>query len=95
MIVIKLSIDYPIEEHFPNAKCIRGWEGGCAYHAIKDDSHYLFIDERTMAGFMDENDPDDKIAMDKLLHIIHFDDEAELNHYLDNELGWAVNMEKR
>jgi hypothetical protein len=48
-----------------------------------------------MIGFMDENDPDDKMIMDKLLHLIQFDNEEEFKQYLEEELSWAVNMEDR
>ena len=95
MIITKLNLEYNIEENFPNAKCIRGWEGGGADHAVKDGIHYLIIDERSMIGFMDENDPDDKMLMDKLLHLIQFDNEEEFKKYLEEELSWAVNMENR
>ena len=95
MIITKLNLEYNIEENFPNAKCIRGWEGGGADHAVKDGIHYLIIDERSMIGFMDENDPDDKMLMDKLLHLIQFDNEEEFKQYLEEELSWAVNMEDK
>ena len=95
MIITKLNLEYDIKENFPNAKRVRGWEGGGAYYAVKDSIHYLIIDERTMAGFMDENDPDDKMLMDKLLHLIQFDNEEEFKQYLEEELSWAVNMEDR
>ncbi|HOI24777.1 MAG TPA: hypothetical protein PK581_04205 [Caldisericia bacterium] len=95
MIITKLNLEYDIKENFPNAKCVRGWEGGGAYYAVKDSIHYLIIDERTMAGFMDENDPDDKMLIDKLLHLIQFDNEEEFKQYLEEELSWAVNMEDK
>jgi hypothetical protein len=95
MIITKLNLEYDIKENFPNAKCIRGWEGGGADYAVKDGIHYLIIDERSMIGFMDENDPDDKMIMDKLLHLIQFDNEEEFKQYLEEELSWAVNMEDR
>jgi len=95
MISKRFSNDYSIEKNFPDAKCIRAWEGGGADHAIKDGIHYLIIDERTMQDFLDENHPVDKEVINNLLHIIQFEDEEEFQSYLEKELSWAVNLENR
>ncbi len=70
---------YNYKAEFPNLKEIAAFEGGVIYAALKNNNHFLIIDEGTMAEFLDE---DDKDLLDQLIKIIEFDSEEELNNYL-------------
>jgi hypothetical protein len=84
MKVVKFPISYYFKEIYPDAKRIGGFEGGAIYKALKDNKHYLIIDEGTMADFIDE---DDKELLDQLVKVIEFDAEEELNKYLGERYG--------
>jgi hypothetical protein len=79
---------YPFQfnfrEVFPDAKMIKGLEGGVIYKASKDNKKYLIIDEGTMADFLDVNDKD---LLDRLIRIIEFNTEDELNNYIVEHYG--------
>jgi len=75
---------YKYREQFPDAKMIGGFEGGAIFQAIKDNKHYIIIDEGTLADFLDE---DDKDLLDQLVKIIEFETEEELNKYLEERSG--------
>lgn len=80
---------------FPNARAFRGWEGGCAYRAERDRKPFLIINEGTMADFLDENDPTDREVMNRLISVIEFDDEAERETYIEREMRFGVDLERR
>ena len=69
---------------FTDSKMIGGFEGGAIYRAIKDNTHYLIIDEGTLADFLDQDDQD---LLDQLVKIIEFENEDELNKYLEERSG--------
>jgi hypothetical protein len=75
----KHPFGFNYKELYPNAKMIGGFEGGAIYKAVKDEKHYLIIDEGTLADFLDE---DDKDLLDQLVKVIEFETEEELNKYL-------------
>ena len=55
------------------------FEGGAEFVAEKDGKFYLIRDERTMADFIPEGDED---LLDKILTVLEFDSEGELNDYI-------------
>ena len=84
MKITKHPIGFNYRTLFPDAKMIGGFEGGAIYRAVKDNKHYLLIDEGTLADFLDE---DDKDLLDQLVKIIEFETEDELNNYLEERSG--------
>ena len=84
MKIAKYPIQFNFKEHFQDAKMIGGFEGGAIYKALKDNKHYLIIDEGTMADFIDEDDQD---LLDQLVKVIEFETEEELYHYLGERYG--------
>lgn len=93
MIRKNFPADYNIEEDFPERKIIRRWDFGGVYHAVKDETHCLIIDKSLMADMLDQNDPTDKKVFDNLIHLLQFEDEEEMNRYVQSELGWATKIE--
>jgi hypothetical protein len=69
---------------------IGGFEGGAIYKAIKDNKHFLIIDEGTLADFLEEDDQD---ILDQLVKIIEFENEDELNKYLQEHYA-AIHLFK-
>lgn len=84
MKIYKHKFGFNYRELFPDSKMIGGFEGGAIYKAIKDNKHFLIIDEGTLADFLDEDDQD---ILDQLIKIIEFENEDELNHYLGDRYG--------
>lgn len=80
---------YNYKAEFPKIKEIGAFEGGVIYRALKDNKHYLIIDEGTLADFLDE---DDKDLLDQLVKIIEFETEEELNKYLEEHSGRFRNI---
>ncbi len=71
--------DFDIFHNFPNARGVRGWEGGHAYLAERDGVSYVIIDEGTLAEFVGKDDRD---MLKQLIKIIAFDSEAERSEYV-------------
>ena len=84
MKVVKFPFSYYFKEIYTNAKRIGSFEGGAIYKALKDNKHYLIIDEGTMADFLDEDYQD---LLDQLVKVIEFETEEELYHYLGERYG--------
>jgi len=84
MIITKHPFGYKYRELFTEPNMIGGFEGGAIYKAIKDNKHFLIIDEGTLADFLDEDDQD---VLDQLIKIIEFENEDELNNYLGERYG--------
>lgn len=76
---------------FPDAKMIGGFEGGAIYRSVKNNKHYLIIDEGTLADFLDEDDRD---LLNQLIKIVEFENEDELNHYLGDRYASIRLFEK-
>jgi hypothetical protein len=74
--------DFSVSENFPNARQVRGWEGGCAYLAELNGVSYVIVDEGTLADFVGE---DDRHLLDQLVKIIAFDSEAERSQYVHTQ----------
>ena len=41
---------------------------------------------------LDQTDPTDKKVFDNLIHLLQFEDEEEMNLYVQRELGWATKI---
>lgn len=66
---------FDTDREFPNARMLRGWEGGAAYAAERDGAFFIVIDESTMSDFLDEDDPTDRDVLDRLVTVLEFPDE--------------------
>jgi len=76
--------DFSVSENFPNARRVRGWEGGCAYLAEREGVSFVIIDEGTLADFVGD---DDRHLLEHLVKIIAFDSEAERSQYVRSMPG--------
>ncbi|MDX9712563.1 MAG: hypothetical protein RBT56_08570 [Ignavibacteriaceae bacterium] len=90
MIIYKHKFGFNYRELFYDSKMIGGFEGGAIYKAIKDNKHFLIIDEGTLADFLEEDDQD---ILDQLVKIIEFENEDELNKYLQEHYA-AIHLFK-
>mgnify|MGYP007023836002 CR=1 FL=1 len=84
MLITKYPVGFIYKVIYPNAKLIGGFEGGAIFHAIKDNKHFLIIDEGALADFFDEDDQD---LIEQLVKVIEFENEKELNNYLEEHSG--------
>lgn len=90
MIIYKHKFGFNYRELFSDSKMIGGFEGGAVYKASKEGKSYLIIDEGTLADFLDEDDQD---ILDQLVKIIEFENEDELNKYLQEHYA-AIHLFK-
>jgi len=84
MNITKHPFGYNYRELFPSVKMIGGFEGGAIYQTVRENKHYLIIDESTMADMLDEDDQD---LLDQLVKVIEFETEKELNNYIEEHSG--------
>ncbi len=84
MKISKHPFRFNYKEIYPDLKAIGGFEGGAIYKATKDNKYYLIVDESTMADMLDEDDQD---LLDQSVKIIEFENEDELNNYLEERSG--------
>jgi hypothetical protein len=86
------SFEYDVEKTFPNARPVKGWEGGVAWCADRGGKPVLIIDERTMADFLDQNDPRDREIMAQLVSVLEFEGIAERELYMARFLHFAIEL---
>lgn len=80
MVTTEHPMSFDIKVAFPNARRSRVWEGGGSYLAERDGVPYVIIDERSMADFLGDDDQD---LLNKLVHVIAFDNEIERSAYVE------------
>jgi hypothetical protein len=74
-----LPFSYRIQKRFPRMRNIESFEGGAMFAAEKDGKFYIILDERTMSGFLADEDDD---LRDGLLKVFEFEDEDDRERYL-------------
>lgn len=78
---------FSISDHFPNARQVRSWEGGCAYLAEQDGVYYVIVDEGTLVDFLGADDRD---LLDQLIKVIAFESNAERDQYVLTRWGGSA-----
>lgn len=74
--------NFDIRSEFPHARLFKGWEGGCALKAERDGKPFIISDGRTIAEFLDEADLAAREALDRLVSVMEFENEAERDAYI-------------
>ena len=90
----RFPFNYNVHKRFPNARLFRGWMGGCALKAEKNNKYYLVIDNGTLADFLDEEDPQELETLKKLVTIIEFNDEGEREDYITEHVKSGVALSR-
>jgi hypothetical protein len=94
MRIEKHPFGFDVCDQFPNARPFRGWEGGCAYRAEREGKAFVIIDEGTMADFLDECDPQEREVLKQLVSVIEFDNEAEREAFITDQMRFGTDLEK-
>lgn len=87
--------DFDIRAEFPNARLFKAWEGGGAFKAERDGKPFIISDGRTIAEFLDETGLTDREALDGLVSVVEFEDEAERDAYVAREMAFGADLEGR
>lgn len=74
---------FDIRAAFPDAELLMSWEGGAAYTASRAGKPLLIQDEGTLADFLG---PEDEDLLDELVKVIEFEDVAERDTYVKENL---------
>lgn len=76
-------------------RLFKGWEGGCAFKAERDGKPFIVSDGRTIAEFLDEADLPDPEALNGLVSVIEFENEAERDAYITREMAFGTDLENQ
>ena len=90
----RFLFSYDFYKRFPNARLFRGWMGGCALKAEKNNKFYLVIDNGTLADFLDEQDAQDQEILKELVTIIEFNGEEEREDYIARHVTSGVDISR-
>lgn len=97
MRVERRPYEFDILAEFPNARLFKMWEGGGAFKAERDGKPFIISDARTLADDVEYTVElglvNRETALDGLVSVVEFEDEAERAAYVAREMAFGSDVE--